>query len=714
MSEKTKHTLKLTALSAALLAVYGPALAEDAALAPLTKPESTVSVGVGNWSDDRHQQGIYDGMREAGTYLLLDGSILKRDDATGTWFTINARNLGLDNREIRADWLRQGNIGGYVEYNRIPRDNPWTFNTGLQGIGTTRMTISGAGASALPIVPRDLGTKRDQFNLGFYKNFLPGLDFKVDFKNEKKDGTRNWGLGSQPFFLAEPIDSSIRQLELTFTYARERLQMSGGYYGSWYNNENPLVFGLINGQAQPGTTAAPNPTPLVEPLSNQAHQIYVNGGYDFTKTTRGTFKLSYGRAMQDDALPTYDLAAPNNRFINAPSTLDGRMDTTLAEAGLSMRPMPKLSVLANLRYHDHDDKTPVVGFVGSNVTGIPTVFNTPHSFTTKSGKVEATYRLPADFSVIGGIDYRSQDRSAPLVGTLFVPFRQQLDETTYRAQLRRILSETVNGSIAYLRSVRNGKDDVLPGDPFEDAINPMHIADRTRNKWRGVLDWAPMERMSLQFVIEDSRDKYGTDALRPYGLQDGSAQLYSLDASFELSEAWQLVAWYSRDVTKATELGQRTAGSGAADAIKQAHLEETGDSYGLGLRGKPMNKLKVGADVESYVSRTKYQQDKTLLGAGAAFPTVGGATEVPLPDIKNTLFRVKLFATYAVQKNGDVRFDVIHEQWRTDDWTWMMMPATGMTPWIYGTTTGLDGTTVTADRKQTATFVGVRYIYKFQ
>jgi len=84
---------------------------------------------------------------------------------------------------------------------------------------------------------------------------------------------------------------------------------------------------------------------------------------------------------------------------------------------------------------------------------------------------------------------------------------------------------------------------------------------------------------------------------------------------------------------------------------------------------------------------------------------------VPTPDITNKLLRIRLFAQYAVQKNADVRVNVIHERWSTDDWSWMMFPASGATPWAYGTTT--DGTTVTQDPKQDSTFVGIRYIYKF-
>ncbi|MDP1535715.1 MAG: MtrB/PioB family outer membrane beta-barrel protein [Burkholderiales bacterium] len=92
----------------------------------------------------------------------------------------------------------------------------------------------------------------------------------------------------------------------------------------------------------------------------------------------------------------------------------------------------------------------------------------------------------------------------------------------------------------------------------------------------------------------------------------------------------------------------------------------------------------------------------------------GGALAglIPTPDITNTLLRIKLFAQYALNKSSDLRFNLIHEKWSTDDWSWNLFPASGATPFSYGTTT--DGTTVLSSPKQNSTFVGVRYIYKFQ
>ncbi len=710
-------TFKPRAISTALMLVCGPAWGQEPDLAALTKPDSTISLGVGNWSADRPQQGIYDGMRDKGTYGLVDTDIVKRDDATGTWLKFNSSNLGLDNREMRGEYNRQGEFGAYLEYGKTPRDNPYTINSRLQGIGTTNLTV-GTNRGSFPLGEVHLGTEREMSRLGGYTNILPGLDFKVDFKNERKTGTRQTGWGSAVLFSVEPIDSTTRQLETILQYTSGKLQLSGGYLGSWYDNDNPLILQRLNGTAG-GTTSFGAITPLSQPMSNEAHQLFLDGGYAFTPTTRGTFKLAYTRATQDEHLPTYDLTGANAPFVGAPSHLDGRVDTTLVQLGISSRPLPKLSITGNLRYYDVNDKTPTRGFVGNNTTRVASVFNTPQSFTTTSGKLEATYRMPMNFGLTGGVEHASQDRSYPTLGAIYVPFRADVRETTYKLQLRRSLADNLNGAIAYLHSKRDGSSYVLgSGTPYVNDINPMHIADRRRDKIRSSLDWDPSEQVSVQFRIDHAQDDYPSNG-RPYGLQSGSAQIYAIDASYLISDKWKLASWYSYDLTKAKDLSLRTASGTAGNAVKTTHIKDTGESFGASLRGQVSARVEAGLGLDWFRNTSDYPQD--IVGSGTALPA--GLTAPA--EIKNKLLRLRLDGKYAIDKASEVRFDLIHERWHADDSTWNF--ANG-SPFAFTSGNGnatcasctpaitnvIDGTTVTANSTQTSTFVGVRYIYHFQ
>lgn len=197
--QTVKHTFRLSMLATALLSAFGTARADDGELAQYVTPESSISVGVGNWSKDRHQEGIYDGMREQGAYGLFDADVAKRYEESGTWLLFKAQNLGLENREFRADVLRQGNIGGFAEYSKTVRDNPYTFNTALQGIGTTHLTVDSNRDGGLVFPKRDveLGTARELVHLGGSRICCPAW-ISRSISRTRKRTARGSGAGAAP------------------------------------------------------------------------------------------------------------------------------------------------------------------------------------------------------------------------------------------------------------------------------------------------------------------------------------------------------------------------------------------------------------------------------------------------------------------------------------------------------------------------------------
>jgi hypothetical protein len=141
MNRTTRKAFPLSVLAGAMLAAAAPVhAAEDDELAEIGKPESSIAVGVGYVSDDNRRFGQYNGLHDEGFYGLLDLDYVRRDEDTGTWVEFSGRNLGLDSREVRFEHERQGDWGYFVEYNQIPRMEPYTVNTLLQGIGTNQLT----------------------------------------------------------------------------------------------------------------------------------------------------------------------------------------------------------------------------------------------------------------------------------------------------------------------------------------------------------------------------------------------------------------------------------------------------------------------------------------------------------------------------------------------------------------------------------------------
>ncbi len=668
MNRHTGFVFRLTATAAAVLAGVGAYAAEGDEITALTKPESNIEFGLGYVNKDGPRFGQYSGLNEKGSYGLLSGSLIKRDDATGTWLKLSGRNLGLESRELRFEHNRQGNWGYFIDYGVTPRFNPYTVNTGLSGIGTASQTING---TALRNV--ELKTKREAVTLGFSKNLPAGWDVQVRFRNEEKDGARQWGQGGSPppvNFLTDPINQTTRQLDAILGYTGEKLQLSGGYYGTLFENHNTVlnVLGL--------TAVFPQ---MALPPGNQSHQLHLSGGYSFTPTTRGTFKLAYARATQNEAF----FVAPTR---NTRSDLGGAVDTTLLQMGIVARPMPKLSLRANLRYEDRDDKTPLALYTTVGATSSLDGFNEPRSIRTLAGKLEASYALPMSLRLTGGVDYDEKKRNTFRVAS--VSRRERTDETSYRVELRRSMSETLTGSLAYIHSDRDGS-------PFLTTVRndntlgsnltaPIHLADRKRDKVRLLADWQATEQLSLQFRVDQSRDNYDQRAGSTLGAQKGEASGYSVDAAYAFSDKWQASAWISRDDTRYEQLTRPNPN------MWQAKLRNVGDSFGLGVRGKPLSRLAIGGDLSQSDMRDENRQ-QALTGTAAAM----------VPDFSAKLTKLNLFAKYAVNKNVDFRLNYIYDRFSTDDWTW--------TNWTYS-----DGTRVLASPTQTVHFIGVMMNYRFQ
>jgi len=631
-----------------------------------TRPNSNFEFGLLYGSSDAPLFGLYNGLNDQGIYGLLGVSLNKRDEDTGTWLTLSGRNIGLDSRELRFEHNRQGNWAYYLEYSRTPRVTPYTISTGLAGIGTATQTINGA-----PLADVELSTARDSVTLGFSK-FLPaGWDIQAHFKNEKKEGARLWGQGGGGTvnFLTDPINQTTQQLDLTLGFSGEKLHISSGYYGTLFNNHSTVL-------NVPNSTVF---TQMALPPGNHSHQLYLSGGYSFTPSTQGTFKFARTRAFQKEDF----FVAPTN---NTRTNLGGAVDTTLLQMGITAYPLPKLSLLANVRHEDKDDKTPLVLYTVVSNTSTLDGKNEPRSIRSLVGKMEASYALPINYRITGGVDYDEKKRNMFRVAS--VSQRARTDEISYRLELRRVLSETITGALAYIQSDRGGSafmTNVLNNPvvtPGSNLIAPIHLADRKREKVRLSANWQATEQWSIQFRADQAHDHYSQREGSILGAQTGRASAYAIDTTYAFNDEWQVTAWVSRDDTRFTQLTRTTPW--------QANLRNVGVAYGTNVRGTLVSGTEVGADM-SYSDIREENQQQAL--AGTAVDTI--------PAISTTLTNLNLFAMYALNNQTDVRINYIYDRYRTDDWTW--------TAWTYS-----DGTQVRNDPTQTVHFIGLMMRYRFQ
>lgn len=723
-----------SALAVFILTAYGAAHAEDNSdVTQLINPDTAwLSIGASAATGDARDRslwGQYNGLRKNDFYPLIDFEYIRRDDATGTWTNADGRNLGLDDREVRFSQERQGDWKYSLEYNEIVKHDPRTINTFVSGAGTTTPTVNKLGTPGTG-TDLNLKLKRQRTSLGFGKWFSPSLQFEASFKNEDKDGSRLFGRGFACstswrnagvctgtadwalLMLPEPIDSNTRQFEAKLNYITEKFALTVGYYGSFFSNHNSVLDPVIAATAVAGNqlsyfnggTAITDTglltylgTPMALPPDNQAHQIYLDGNYSFTPTTHGAFKLSYARATQDDTFP--GVFTPVGPGVS--SNLDGRIDTTFAQAALTSHPIPKLTLRANLRYEDKNDKTPVnvYNLEWDNATlSNFTYTNNPMSSKRLFGKLEGTYLLPYNLMGTLGIDYEEIERSLPVSTTEVAglnTLRNKTDETSIRAELRRNLSETLNGSISYINSRRAGSDwyQVSTGLVVPESSLPTttvflsSLGNRERDKVRLTMDWNPADRLSLQFVADYGEDHYTSGSFTDIrGLRNTDMSFLSLDMTYVLSEAWKIIGYAS--------YGDQTISINHSTGYR-LNLNDRTDTAGLSLNGKVSPKLNMGADLSYTNDRNRYHQLQVL------------ATS--LPDVLYRETTLKLFGNYALDKKSNIRVDLVHSRIKLDEFTWNCTTCSPVTPFTYS-----DGTTVTLQPEQNVSMLAVRYIYKFQ
>ncbi len=736
-----------TIIALGLLAAFGPAHADDASdYAKLTQLESSASVGAAvssGDSKDRSLFGEYNGLRKDDANLLLDFDYVKRDDKTGTWTVIRGRDLGLDTPELDFTLNRQGNWKFSADYEEIVKHDPRTINTGMAGAGTTTPTIS---LLATPGSGQDvnLELKRQRLGLNVDKWITPSLQVQVSFKNEDKTGAVLWGKGfactssAAPgcaggsatttgfalLLLPQPVDSRTDQIEAKLNYHTEKLFLSGGYYGSFYTDNNgtltPSVPGTLNnglGVAHPLSAGLQGILNLPMALwpDNQAHQFYVDGTYAITPKVRSTFNLSYQHATQDQSFSAMGLTGAPAGVSN----FGGVMDTTLAQLGLTANPMQKLSLVANLRYEDRADKSPIeyYNIEGSSIAGAWT--NDHYSYRKVAGKLEGTYQFPANFRGTLGVDYESIDRDLPLDTTEVAGLsglRQQTDETSYRAELRRTFSDKFAGSIGLVHSSRTGSDwyslctssactaagigygtivsSSQIGAVLTNGAFPSYLLDRKRDKGRLTAEWTPTDRASLQFVVEDGRDHYSAPTYT--GMQSADASLYSVDVSYALTLEWKLTGYASRsDQTMQVNMPSL--------ASYQMAMRDLNDTIGIGLTGKISERLDVGGKLSYSNDRNIYHE---TLGPTAAAANVNFlASSGGLPDVTFRETVLNLYGMYKLNKSAAVRVDLLHQSDHFDEWTWGYAGV----PFTYA-----DNTTVSLNPNQSVTVLMGRYIYSFR
>ncbi len=754
----------LLSLAAALALPGANALAAET-VQQMTSPDvAEIGVTVADYgSTVPPLQREYSGIT-GGTKGSLDLDFVNRSDS-GWWIKAYTRQLTLPTEEYGALVEWQGHFRLAYDHYEAVKYSRYDLNTKVQGIGTAELVLNPDFRASAGLGPlRSLEVKRTRNGVGAYVALLPNLRFNIGARVEDKTGeimsstigsTLNnpYGNGknySTMYFAPQPEDYRHRQVDASFDYSGKKLQLSAGFYGSYFTNNN-LALNITPGynslpSVGPGTTIVPgacqagNPCNYADPWislspDNQAHSLYLNGGYSFTKSTRLTFRAAQTVATQNDGFIApfgYLTGATGYNTLNPPgvpyavgldaTSLNGRMVTTSYAATFTSRLTDALNLKAAVRYQKRDDQTPQRFYLDSAASSeFPDgETNDLHNEKNTTATFELGYRLPGAVRATAGYAYQKLERpDSP---------RPETTENTFRLEFTRPMGDTFAGWVIYTYARRTGGEWDLP-DPtpstgtavtFSTATAvaaPLQFVDRNRGKLRLMADWTPTEKLSGQAYYEYQRDTYpylpATGNAR-MGMTHASTETAGADLDLQLTRKWHATGFLTYDLGKShqNELYTPRPASGdqdcsirtaAANGFRancspwEADLSMRGRVYGLGLVGKALRKVDLRLDYSYSKDNTGYgitfdplYPDASVGGGGSSVPAGAGF----LPATIYSISRLHFAGSVPVGASARLRVDYIYDERKYSDYAW--------TGWSFS-----DGTVVNVAPVQLEQMVGV-------
>ncbi|MGZ4827209.1 MAG: MtrB/PioB family outer membrane beta-barrel protein, partial [Terriglobales bacterium] len=241
-----------------------------------TTPDKKVEIGVGGVSDDSFKFGEYNGLQNQGPFGVgrfdLRGGAAYDSGSTWRW-RLSGTNLGLETRNLFADFGKQGKFRFTFGYDELLANRSDTYQTPYLGAGTNGLTlptnwvapkvpqvnannvnfrsfdpiagtgsvINSAGVLTAPTAAQltalaniraadvpdfhnvDLATKRTRVDAGF--NYSPDQqwDFPISFSHEHKAGRKALGavtsqVSENAIIMPDLIDSDTEQANASVNY----------------------------------------------------------------------------------------------------------------------------------------------------------------------------------------------------------------------------------------------------------------------------------------------------------------------------------------------------------------------------------------------------------------------------------------------------------------------------------------------------------------
>jgi len=273
----------------------------------------------------------------------------------------------------------------------------------------------------------------------------------------------------------------------------------------------------------------------------------------------------------------------------------------------------------------------------------------------------------------------------------------------------------------------------LPG------MRRFDMADRTRDKLRGSVDWRATEQLSLQAGVDFNRDDYTRSV---YGLRSGKDLAINLDATWAMSETASVAAFATHEDLRTQANGNTYVANSAATSVNGAtavvggcfdtfaalsanykvdrcldwrsNMQDRVDTFGATLRDTHLAGGRLEIDATLAVSLARSTNDMhggnyannplAVAGAPAGTPAAYYVPATPLPLVKADTVDLHLNGKYALSKASAVRVGYRFQHMVSSDWSYQGLQPGGIN-------------TVLPTREQAPRYtvhtIAVSYVYSF-
>ncbi len=662
-----------------------------------------------------------------------------------------AKNIGYNNQSYYLDLSKAGEHYLSLGWDQIPHLISTSGKTIFGGVGTTSLTVNdtlqgnlqanarcatssptspapcnaAAGATARANIEGfinssatslTLSTLREKAFVDYKYTPESNWEFKVDYSNEHRTGTRpigiNWGynFNAAPGFASNivesilPLDDRTQNFNATAQYLSatpwgKQWIASLKYSGSFYDNslkyleaENPfcITCTLPGGAGDRG----PNLLRWSTDPSNSAHAVTLNNAIDLPWQSRFTSTVQYNMMRQND--PFVNTATNGLVPAALPATsANAEVNTLLANNVLTTLLTKDLKSTFRYRYYDIDNRTPELLFTNyiradSNVSATPRR-NLAIAYTKQNASGELNWRA-FPWMRFGGIyaweQYDRTRRDANVTNEHSGKFYMD-GELWASTQWR--------GSVMYAQRRYDSYDEaafvadigLLSADNLAQA-RKFDMANRDRLKIETFLDVPINNNLTITPTLGLRNDDYPIDVVNQLGVSKDNGWNAGADLSARLSPDIRVMFsyMYEERLRNMANSGVAPTGVATPNNIWSSNIVQRYNTVITALDWKVIPE-RLDLRFEYLLALGSEANATNPCSSGAAGCTGGGTgvTTTQFPTEKNSFQRFSTTARYLVDPTivsqmgwkGEVIAKVryIYERNHTQNWA-----IDNMTPYI--------------------------------